>query len=380
VKLRTITTSIFLALLIGCSLSALAASTAGTEKRPFGKTPEGRVADLYTLTNVHGVQVSLTNYGATLVSLKTPDRFGKFDDVVLGYDGLDGYLSGRGNFGGTMGRCVNRISHGHLVVNGKTYALTLSNGTHHFHGGKYGFNKVLWEGKAISGAHSQGVQFNYLSKHGEEGYPGNLKVQATFTLNDDDELKVEYLATTDQDTVINLTNHSYYNLGGQSAPDVLGHVVMIFADRFTPITTDTLPTGEIRAVKGTPLDFRTPFPVGARIDGDDEQLKLAKGYDHNFVLRDKPKGTLAPAATLFEPKSGRLMEISTTEPGVQFYTANTFDGSIQGKNGRSYFKRAGLCLEPQHFPDSPNHPNFPSIILRTGEQYKATTIYKFSIR
>jgi aldose 1-epimerase len=349
-------------------------------KRAFGKTGDGKQVDLYVLTNKNGVEVDITNFGAAVVSLKVPDRHGKTDDVVLGYDDLDGYRHDKSYFGATVGRCANRIAHGKFTLNGTTYTLAKNDGDNHLHGGVRGFNKVVWEAKDVSTAGVAALRLNYLSKDGEEGYPGNLSVQVTYTLTNNNELKIDYVATTDKDTVLNLTHHSYFNLAGQGKGDILQHQLLLHASRFTPVDATLIPTGEIRSVKGTPLDFATATAIGSRIDQGDEQLKLGHGYDHNFVLDGGTGGTPVLAAQVYEPSSGRVMEVWTTQPGIQFYSGNFLDDTIRGKSGSPYRRRAAFCLETQHFPDSPNKPNFPSTILKPGSQFKSSTTYKFSSR
>jgi len=351
-----------------------------THKRAFGKTGDGKQVDLYVLSNKNGVEVDITNFGAAVVSLKVPDRHGKTDDVVLGYDDLDGYLHDKSYFGATVGRYANRIAHGKFTLNGTTYTLAKNDGENHLHGGVQGFNKVVWEAKDVSTADAAALQLNYLSKDGEEGYPGNLSVQVTYTLTNNNELKIDYAATTDKDTVLNLTHHSYFNLAGQGKGDILQHQLLLHASRFTPVDATLIPTGEIRSVKGTPLDFASATAIGSRIGQDDDQLKLGHGYDHNFVLDGGTEGAPVLAAQVYEPSSGRVMEVWTTQPGVQFYSGNFLDDTIRGKSGSTYRRRAAFCLETQHFPDSPNKPNFPSTILKPGSQFKSSTTYKFSSR
>jgi len=350
------------------------------QKQAFGKTDDGQQADLYVLTNKNGVEVAITNFGGTVVSLKVPDRAGKLEDVVLGFDKAGDYETGKSFFGATIGRYGNRIAHGKFTLNGVAYTLAKNNDENHLHGGVRGFSKRMWTAKDVSGAAGQALELTYLSKDGEEGYPGNLSVKVVFTLTDQNELKITYSATTDKDTVINLTNHSYFNLAGQGNGDILQHQLMIHADRFTPVDATLIPTGELKSVKGTPFDFQTATAIGTRIGQDDEQLKFGKGYDHNWVLTGWKLGTLALAARLSEPKSGRILEAWTTEPGVQFYSGNFLDGTVHGKEGKVYNFRSGLCLETQHFPDSPNHPTFPSTVLKPGQHYHTTTVYKFSAK
>jgi aldose 1-epimerase len=360
----------------------LLAATACTARRDpiasreFGKDSTGAPVEIYTLKNSKGMEIQITPYGATLVSVKVPDRSGDFADVVLGFDSLDGYTQTPAPpyFGATIGRYGNRIAAGTFTLNGKTYTLAINNGKNSLHGGNRGFDKVIWTAKPNSPG--DGLELTYLSKDGEEGYPGNLSVTVTYTLTDDDEIRIHYTATTDQDTVFNPTNHSYFNLAGHDSGDILGHTVTINADQYTPVDAGLIPTGELRKVEGTPFDFRQPHTVGERINAADEQIKLGGGYDHNWVL-NRTTG-LEFAARVTDPKSGRVLEAYTTEPGLQFYTSNFLDGSFHGKGGRPYNYRAALTLETQHYPDSPNHPGFPSTVLKLGQQFDSTTVFRFS--
>ena len=348
------------------------------EKKAFGTTSDGKAADLYVLTNKNGMEVSITNYGGIVTSIKVPDRSGKMADVVLGYDALDGYVADKVYFGALVGRYCNRIGHAEFSIDGTKYTLAKNNGDNTLHGGIKGFNKALWDAKDVSKRDEPALELTYLSKDGEEGFPGNLKVTVVFTLTGKNELKIDYSATTDKKTVVNLTNHSYFNLAGQGSGDILKTVLRIEADKITPVDSGLIPTGDLKSVQGTPFDFRKPTAIGERINADDEQLKLGKGYDHNFVLiKNKPNG-LTLAARAEEPTSGRVLEVWTTEPGTQLYTGNFLDGSIHGKGGVAYTQRSAFCLETQHFPDSPNHPKFPSTLLAPGQRYHTTTIYKFS--
>jgi aldose 1-epimerase len=368
--------------LIGAAATSLSAAQSKVQKRSFGrtnpransKTRAGEAVDLFTITNTNGLEASITNFGGIVVSMKTPDRNGRMTDVVLGFDTLDGYLGDNPYFGAIVGRYGNRIAKGRFTLNGKEYKLATNNGPNHLHGGIKGFNKVVWQAQPIG---DSGLKLTYVSKDGEDGYPGTLTATVEYTLTGADELKISYLATTDKDTVVNLTNHSYFNLAGEGTSDILGHQMQIHADRFTPVDSTLIPTGELRPVAGTPFDFRQPHTIGERINSSDEQIKFGGGYDHNFVVNGAA-GTLRPASRVFEPKSGRVMEVLTTEPGVQFYSGNFLDGSIKGKGGKPYNRRYGFCLETQHFPDSPNHPNFPSTTLQAGKKYQSTTVYKFS--
>jgi aldose 1-epimerase len=345
------------------------------EKQPFGKTENLTPVDLYTLTNDKGVEARITTYGGIVVSLKVPDRNARLGDVVLGYENLEGYLTNSSYFGALIGRYGNRIAKGSFQLGGTPYQLAQNNGDNHLHGGVVGFDKVIWKAKELWGEDEVGLQLTYLSHDGEEGYPGNLSVTVVYTLTNNNELKIDYSATTDKKTIANLTNHSYFNLAGNG--DILGHELMLKADRFTPVDKGLIPTGELSSVEGTPMDFTTPTAIGARINQNDEQLIYGLGYDHNWVLNNSG-GKLALAAKIFEPTSGRVMKVYTTQPGIQFYSGNFLDGSITGKNGEIYYKHFGFCLETQHFPDSPNHSNFPSTSLNPGQRYKQTTIYKFS--
>jgi len=349
------------------------------KRESFGKTGDGQAVDIYTLKNRRGAEARITTYGGAVVSLTMPDRAGKFDDVLLGFDDLEGYQKTTTYIGSLVGRYANRIAKGRFTLNGKEYTLATNNGENHLHGGVRGFDKVVWKARPLPARGGQALELTYLSKDGEEGYPGNLTVRVVYTLTDANELKIDYYATTDKDTVVNLTNHNYYNLAGQGNGDILGHLLTINASRFTPTDAGAIPTGELRAVRGTPFDFTRPTSIGARIEQDEEQLKLGKGYDHNFVVNGRA-GVLRLAARVTEPTTGRVMETWTTEPGVQLYTGNYLDGSDVGKGGKPYRHRSGFCLETQHYPDSPNRPEFPSTVLRKGARFRSTTVYKFSAR
>jgi len=374
---RAITT-----VMLFCSIATILVSGLDAEakskmqKQSFGKTEDGQQTDLYILTNKHGVEAAITNYGGTVVSLKVPDKHGKFEDVVLGYDNLDGYASGKAYIGATVGRYANRIAHATFTLDGTAYTLSKNDGDNHLHGG---FSKRVWTAKDVSGRAGPALELTYLSKDGEEGFPGALSVTVVYTLTDQNELKIDYSATTDKDTVLNLTNHAYFNLAGQGNGDILPQKIMIQADRFTPIDATSIPTGELRNVKGTPFDFRTATAIGARIDQDDQQLQLGKGYDHNWVLNNVSPGSLFYAAKAYDPNSGRVLEVWTTEPGIQLYTGNFLDG-IHGRDGKVYNRRYAFCLETQHFPDSPNKPSFPSTELKPGQHFQSTTVYKFSTK
>ena len=342
--------------------------------QPFGQTSAGTVVDRYLLTNSIGMEVAITTYGGILVSLKAPDRHGELADVVLGFDTLDEYLASTRYFGVIAGRFANRIAKGQFTLDGVSFTLDRNRGANHLHGGFKGFDTVVWEASEISRDGAAGVQLSYLSKDGEEGYPGNLQTTVAYLLSENNEVLIEYSATTDKPTILNLTNHSYFNLAG--AGDILGHELTIQAEQFTPVDATLIPSGELRSVNETPFDFTRSKQIGQGLRIPDEQLALAEGYDHNFVLQ-KPAGEWGPAARLYEPRSGRTLEILTTQPGLQFYSGNYIEG-IAGKKGVVYAKHAGCCLETQHFPDSPNHPSFPSTILRPGEQYHEATILRFT--
>jgi aldose 1-epimerase len=338
---------------------------------------DGQRIELYTLTNGKGMQVAITNYGGVVVKLIVPDRHGKMADVVLGFDDLDGYLGTHPFFGALIGRYGNRIGNARFKLHGVEYKLEANNGNNSLHGGSQGFDKKVWKSREIPGG-EPALELTYLSKDGEEGYPGNLTATVVYTLTNNNELKIDYRATTDKDTVVNLTNHSYFNLAGEGNGDILKTELMINADRFTPIDSTLIPTGELRKVDGTPLDFRKLTAIGARINADDEQLKFGRGYDHNFVLNRQGPG-LVLAARAVDPGSGRELEIHTTQPGMQFYSGNFLNGSVKGKGGIAYGPRAAFCLETQHFPDSPNKPNFPSTALKPGQVYHEVTVFKFSV-
>src|SRR6266403_1369253 len=346
------------------------------KKESFGKTTGGEQIELYSLTNKKGMEVSITNFGATVVTLKVPDRAGKAADIVLGYDTLDGYEKGTSYFGATVGRYGNRISGGKFSIDGKTFTLPKNNGENALHGGIVGFNKKVWKAREIAAKGGESLEMTYLSADGEEGFPGNLSTKVVFTLPADrNELKIDYAATTDKDTVLNLTNHSYFNLAGEGNGDILDHVMTLHAKQFTPVDKTLIPTGELRDVAGTPLDFTTATPIGKRINDNYEQLVFGKGYDHNWVLARSGNGEgLTIAAEAYDPKSGRRLEVLTTEPGVQFYSGNFLDGS-KGKANKAYGQRAAFCLETQHFPDSPNHPNFPSTLLQAHSVFRSQTVF-----
>jgi aldose 1-epimerase len=341
----------------------------------FGQMPDGTQVHLYTLSSPNGATAKITNYGAILVSLDVPDRDGTLADVTLGYDNLDDYLERGSFFGATVGRYANRIGGAKFVLDGVEYQLAANNGPNHLHGGNKGFDKVIWRLEDINAEGDEAfVKLTYVSEDGEEGYPGNLACSVTYTLTRDHALRIDYEAETDKTTVVNLTNHSYFNLAGQGAGDILDHVLMLNADKYTVFDEGLIPTGEIRSVEGTPLDFTSPTSIGARIG------QVGQGYDQNYVLskQDAPAGSLMLCARVLEPTSGRIMEVHTTEPGMQLYTGNFLDGTITGKEGKVYKKHYAFCLETQHYPDSPNKPDFPSVVLQPGQKFTSTTIYEFS--
>ena len=365
----------------GAAVAAVATGPRGVTRAPFGRTADGHSADLFTLTNGHGIRMQVTNYGGIITTLRTPDRSGRFDDIVLGYDSLSGYLRDTPYFGAIVGRYGNRIAGGRFTLDGATYRLAVNNGPNSLHGGLRGFDKVVWNAETFDNKDGVGLVLDYTSADMEEGYPGALKTRVTYTLTDDDRLLVDYQATTDKATPVNLTQHSYWNLAGDGSRDILGHVLTINADSMTPVDTTLIPTGAITPVAGTPFDFRTPMPIGARIDQrQNQQIRFGGGYDHNFVLNRTGVGSdgLVHAARVVEPTTGRTMDIYTMEPGIQFYTGNFLDGSITGK-GHIYHYRYGLALETQHYPDSPNHPTFPSTILRPGQTYRTRTVFAFGV-
>jgi aldose 1-epimerase len=349
---------------------------ARVEKFDFGKTADGTAVDLYLLTNANGLKAKVITYGAILTELQTPDRDGKMEDVVLGFDDLKGYLAGHPFFGATTGRVANRIAKGKFTLDGKEYTLAINNGPNSLHGGNKGFDKAVWKAKEVERPDAAAVEFTHTSPDGDEGYPGNLAVTVVYSLTNQNEIRIDYTATTDKATPVNLTNHSYFNLAGPASGNILGQEIMIAADEYTPGDDTLIPTGEIKSVKGTFLDFTSPMPIGARMD----QIKTdPAGYDHNYVLRTK--GDIKQVAVRArDPKSGRVMEMFTTEPGVQLYTSNFLDGKTKGKGGVVYGKQQAFCLEAQHYPDSVHHDNFPSVILRPGKTYTQTTIYKFSAK
>ena len=353
--------------------------TPSLSQSSFGTTPTGDSVTLYTLTNRQGVEARIMNFGGVVVSLKVPDRNDSLADVVLGFDELEPYLESAPYFGAIVGRYGNRIANGKFTLDGTEYNLAQNNGPNHLHGGLKGFDKVLWQAKPVEADSSVGLILNYRSADGEEGYPGALSVTVEYILTNNNELRIEYEATTDAPTVVNLTNHSYFNLAGQNQGPILDHEMMINADRFVPIDSTSIPLGPLASVEETPMDFNQPTKIGERINNDHPQLVNGTGYDHCWVL-NKSGDELSQAAAVHEPTSGRVMEVFTTEPGVQFYSGNFLDGSLPGKEGAVYGRRTGFCLETQHFPDSPNQSDYPSTELRPGEKYQTTTVYKFSVR
>ena len=349
----------------------------GALRKTFGTMATGETVELFTLRNGKGVTATIMGWGGIVVSLTAPDREGRFADIVLGFDTLEPYLKTHPYFGALVGRYGNRIAKGEFRLDGQVYHLPKNNGENTLHGGNEGFGKKLWRVREVEAKDGTALELRYTSADGEEGFPGTLETRVTYTLTEANELRIDYEATTDKPTVVNLTNHSYFNLGGPGAGDVLGHVLRIDADRFTPVVKGLIPTGELRSVAGTPFDFRTPTPIGARIDAKDQQMELGGGYDHNFVLNGEA-GKLRLVVRVSEPRSGRVLEVLTTEPGVQLYTGNFLDGSAVGKGGQAYPRRSGFCLETQHFPDSPNQPAFPSTVLRPGATFRSTTVYRLS--
>ena len=344
-------------------------------KSAFGKMPDGTSVDAYTLRNTNGLTAKVITYGALLAEMHVPDRTGRFGDVTLGFDNLEQYLAGHPYFGATIGRYANRIAKGKFTLDGQTYTLAVNDGPNHLHGGKVGFDKVVWKAEIVSATDGVAVKFTYVSKDGEEGYPGTLTATVVYTLTNDDELRLDYTATTDKATVVNLTNHAYWNLA--EGGDILGHILMLKADRYTPVDDTLIPTGAIAPVKGTIMDFTKPMPIGSRIK---QLTNTPQGYDHNYVLNSGGSAKPTLAARVQEPKTGRVLEISTTEPGIQFYSGNFLDGTLKGKRGVVYNYQNAFCLETDHFPDSPNQPKFPTVVLRPGQTYTQTTIHKFSVK
>lgn len=359
----------------------------GIQTSVFGHLPDGRQVDVYQFTNANGIELRVINYGGIIVSLKTPNLDREFDDIVLGFDSLEAYLSDEYRqanpyFGAIIGRYGNRIAGGQFTLNGETYSLATNDGSNHLHGGEQGFDKVLWQAEPFENDDGTGLVLRYTSEDGEEGYPGKLETEVTYTLTDNDELVVDYHAVTDKATPVNLTQHSYFNLKGEGNDSILDHQLMINASEFTPVNESLIPTGELRSVEGTPFDFTQPTPIGERIEQDNEQLDVGGGYDHNFVLdRDEAApDELVLAAKVWEPQSGRMLEVTTTEPGIQFYSGNFLNGDLTGKQGQAYEHRSGFALETQHYPDSPNQDAFPSTILEPGETYRSRTVYRFAVQ
>jgi aldose 1-epimerase len=370
-------TAILLLSVVSCNSNKKVESM--IEKNLFGKLPDGKEVYEYTLKNENGMTAKIINYGAIVVSLETPDRNGKFADVVLGYDSLAGYIGDKTFQGSIVGRYGNRIAKGKFTLDGKEYQLSINDGENHLHGGTTGFNKVLWTAEPIESATDPALKLTYVSKDGEEGYPGNVTLSVTYTITKDNELRIDYSGTTDKPTILNPTHHSYFNLSGDPTKTILDEELMINADKTTEVVPGLITTGKFLNVAGTPMDFRKLTKIGAHINDNDAQLKLGPGYDHNWVLNNYNK-QLQKAVELYDSTSGRFMEIYTDQPGMQFYSGNFLDGTIKGKKGIVYNYRTGLCLEAQLFPDSPNKSNFPSATLKPGETYKQTTIYKFSTR
>lgn len=348
-------------------------------KAPFGALPDGTAVDLYTMVNANGMEVRATNYGGIITALLVPDGDGNISDITLGLKSFDDYLKNPPYFGAIIGRYANRIARGQFKLDGQTYKLSRNDGTNTLHGGAQGFDKVVWQAEPFETEDSVGVIFTYTSQDGEEGFPGTLQTRVTYTLTDNNELSFDYHATTDKPTVVNLTQHAYFNLAGDGNGDVLGHEFTIFANEYTPVNKNLIPTGKIEPVTDTPFDFRNKIVLGTRIQDNHPQLKLASGFDHNFVIRRKQPG-LTLAARVSEPTTRRVMEVHTTEPGVQFYTGNFLDDKLASKSGKPYAKHSGFCLETQHYPDSPNQPEFPSTVLKPGEEYNSRTVYTFSVR
>jgi aldose 1-epimerase len=356
---------------------ATTVASASVGRASFGSTADGKPVDVYTLVNAHGIRARILTYGGIVQSLEIPDRTGAMDDVVLGFDDLAGYVKSSPYFGAIVGRYGNRIARGRFTLDGKTYTLAINNGPNHLHGGIKGFDKVVWDAQSFRGDSGVGVTLTYTSPDGEEGYPGTLHAKVTYTLNDRDELAIDAEATTDKATPVNLTNHTYWNLAGDGKRDILGHLLMVESNDIVPVDSTLIPTGQLMPVEGTPFDFRTPTAIGARIADSHVQLRYGNGYDHTFVL-DRASGTgLKHALRVVEPTTGRTLDISTTEPGVQVYSGNFLDGTAVGRHGHVYRFRYGLALETHHFPDSPNQPSFPSTILRPGETYRTRTVWSF---
>jgi aldose 1-epimerase len=375
-----IATAVAASLALASQAPKMTPRRAHVERRTTATLVDGKPIEVFTLTNANGVQVTAMTYGAIIMSWRVPDRAGQLADIVLGYDDPAAYVKNNSPyFGAVVGRYGNRIANARFVLDGRTYNLAANNGPNHLHGGTRGFDKVLWRGEVTKGGKTAGVTFSRTSPDGEEGYPGSLRARVTYALNDNNELSVSYDATTDKATPVNLTQHTYFNLAGQGTGDILTHELRINADRYTPVDSGLIPTGELAPVDKTPFDFRQPTAIGARIRSEHPQMTIGRGYDHNWVLaRSTP--ALSLAADVYEPTTGRTLHVRTTEPGVQFYTGNFLDGSITGKDGRVYRERYGFCLETQHFPDSPNHPSFPSTTLRPGQRYRSQTVFATGVK
>ena len=376
-NLKFIALSFFVAILWGCDDERIMENNnLNLDAMAFQTEIDGKKTDLFKLENSQGMKIYITNYGGRIVSWNVPDRSGEMADIVLGYDSIEGYLnSNEVYYGALIGRYGNRIADGRFELNGKEYRLDINNPPNHLHGGPKGFHNVVWDAKQIDDKH---LRLQYFSKDGEEGYPGNLQVQVHYMLNDNNELKIDYTATTDEKTIVNLTNHAFFNLAGAASGTINNHELMVYADHYTPVDSTLIPIGEIEAVEGTPFDFTSSKAIGADLEAENEQLSYGLGYDHNFVLRKEQPGALELAARVYEPGSGRVMEVLTTEPGIQFYGGNFLNGSDIGKEGKPYEFRTAFCLETQHFPDSPNQPNFPSTTLEANEIYHSVSVYRLS--
>tara|TARA_A100001011_G_scaffold115401_1_gene121941 strand:- start:3091 stop:4221 length:1131 start_codon:yes stop_codon:yes gene_type:complete len=366
--------SILILSIIGCDDKSIFLS-----EKEYGVLDDGTIIKQYIFENDNQMKVKIINYGAIVVSIEVPDKYGKINDVVLGYDSIEGYVQDPSYFGAIVGRIGNRIAKGKFSLDGQDYTLAINNNENHLHGGIKGFNKRVWSPEIIKLNDAPALKLTYVSSDGEEGYPGNLTLEVTYSISSENELIIDYLGKTDKATILNPTNHSYFNLGGEGSGDILDHILKINADYFTPVDEGLIPLGDHKSVLGTPMDFLSPKKIGDRINNNDDQLKVGLGYDHNWVFNDWD-GTLKLGVSLFDPQSGRLMEVLTTEPGVQFYSGNFLDGTNIGKNQKAYQYRSALCLETDHFPDSQNNPNFPSVVLRPGKEYKQKTIYKFSTK
>ena len=366
--------SILILSIIGCDDKSIFLS-----EKEYGVLDDGTIIKQYIFENDNQMKVKIINYGAIVVSIEVPDKYGKINDVVLGYDSIEGYVQDPSYFGAIVGRIGNRIAKGKFSLDGQDYTLAINNNENHLHGGIKGFNKRVWSPEIIKLNDAPALKLTYVSSDGEEGYPGNLTLEVTYSISSENELIIDYLGKTDKATILNPTNHSYFNLGGEGSGDILDHILKINADYFTPVDEGLIPLGDHKSVLGTPMDFLSPKKIGDRINNNDDQLKVGLGYDHNWVFNDWD-GTLKLGVSLFDPQSGRLMEVLTTEPGVQFYSGNFLDGTNIGKNQKAYQYRSALCLETDHFPESQNNPNFPSVVLRPGEEYKQKTIYKFSTK